>query len=59
MWCMLRHGRADDFVIATGRGHSLRQFLGLDVSRVGRDHCDLVTFDLRFLRPAEVNRLEG
>ena len=56
---MLRHGRADDFVIATGRGHSLRQFLGLDVSRVGRDHCDLVTFDLRFLRPAEVNRLEG
>jgi len=56
---MLRHGRADDFVIATGRGHSLRQFLGLDVGRVGRDHCDLVTFDLRFLRPAEVNRLEG
>ena len=59
MWRMLRHGRADDFVIATGSGHSVRQFLELAFGRVGRDYRDFVAFDPRFLRPTEVNRLEG
>ena len=44
MWRMLRHGRADDFVIATGSDHSVRQFLELAFGRVGRDYRDFVAF---------------
>jgi GDPmannose 4,6-dehydratase len=59
MWLMLQHDRPDDFVIATGETYSVRDFLTEAFALVGRDWQDVVTFDERFMRPAEVDVLIG
>jgi GDPmannose 4,6-dehydratase len=59
MWRMLQHARADDFVIATGESHSVREFLEAAFSYAGLDWHDHVEMDARYLRPSEVDRLEG
>ncbi len=59
MWLMLQHDRADDFVIATGEMHTVREFVELAFSSVGRDWQDFVEIDPRYLRPTEVDELEG
>lgn len=60
MWLMLQQDTADDYVIATGETHSIRDFLDLAFTRVGiTDWAPLVTQDPAFYRPAEVDLLIG
>jgi GDPmannose 4,6-dehydratase len=59
MWRMLQHDRADDFVIATGEMHSVREVVEIAFERVGLDWRDHVVVDETLLRPAEVDRLAG
>jgi GDPmannose 4,6-dehydratase len=59
MWQMLQLDTPDDFVIATGETHSVREFLELAFGRVGRDYRDFVEIGERHLRPAEVDLLLG
>jgi GDPmannose 4,6-dehydratase len=59
MWRMLQHERADDFVIATGESHSVRDFLDEAFTRVDLDWKRHVEIDKRYLRPAEVDELRG
>ncbi len=56
---MLQQDEPDDFVIATGRDHSVRDLLELAFGHVGLDYKDHVVVDERFLRPAEVDQLVG
>jgi GDPmannose 4,6-dehydratase len=59
MWMMLQQPVAEDFVIATGESHSIREFLDLAFERVGLDWHDFVEIDPRYYRPAEVDHLCG
>jgi len=59
MYLMLQQPEADDFVIATGRTHSVRQFLEIAFGHLGLDYERHVVQDPRFLRPAEVDHLTG
>lgn len=59
MWRMLQHGTPDDFVLATGTGYSVRDFLALAFDHVGLDWEKYVRFDNRYLRPAEVQSVIG
>jgi GDPmannose 4,6-dehydratase len=59
MHTMLEHPSADDFVIATGETHSVRDFCKLAFSEVGLNYADYGVQDSRFYRPAEVDLLIG
>jgi GDPmannose 4,6-dehydratase len=59
MWLMLQQDEASDYVIATGRPHSVRQFVEIAFERAGLDWEQHVVLDARFLRPAEVDQLIG
>ncbi|MGA1192996.1 MAG: GDP-mannose 4,6-dehydratase [Kiritimatiellia bacterium] len=59
MWLMLQQDEPDDYVIATGETHSVREFLELAFSRVDLDYKEYVVVDPKFLRPAEVDLLLG
>jgi len=59
MWMMLQADAADDYVIATGETHSVREFCELAFARVGLDAGQYVKSDPEFLRPAEVDQLVG
>ena len=59
MWLMLQQDTPDDYVVATGRTVSVRDFGSLAFSHVGLNFEDHVTVDLRFMRPAEVDVLLG
>jgi len=59
MWLMLQQKEAEDFVIATGHTHSVEDFVRLAFAYVDLDHKDHVTIDKRFVRPAEVDFLQG
>jgi GDPmannose 4,6-dehydratase len=59
MWLMLQQQEPEDFVIATGQTHSVRDFLQLAFARVDLDWQDFVDFDESLLRPAEVDVLTG
>ena len=59
MYRMLQQSEPDDFVVATGETHSIREFLELAFSHVGLDWRDHVVSDQRFFRPAEVDLLVG
>ncbi len=60
MWLMLQQPVGDDFVIATGRSHSIRDLLDLAFGHVGiEDWGPYVRQDKRFMRPAEVDRVVG
>jgi GDPmannose 4,6-dehydratase len=59
MWMILQHDRPDDFVIATGVRHSVRELLDLAFGLVDLDWHDYVRTDPAYLRPAEVDVLEG
>jgi len=56
---MLQQPEADDFVVATGETHSVREFCELAFAEAGLDYCDFVKEDPRFFRPAEVEILVG
>ncbi|MBE9078034.1 GDP-mannose 4,6-dehydratase [Romeria aff. gracilis LEGE 07310] len=59
MWLMLQQAKADDYVIATGETHSIKEFLEIAFNYVNLDWNQYVTFDPRYLRPAEVDLLIG
>ncbi len=59
MWLMLQQKQADDYVVATGETHSVREFLDIAFSYVNLNWEDYVAFDKRYLRPAEVDLLVG
>ena len=59
MWRMLQHDAPDDFVVATGDAHSVREFVELAFVRAGLDHEQHVEIDPRYFRPAEVDYLLG
>jgi GDPmannose 4,6-dehydratase len=59
MWRMLQADTADDFVLATGTAHTVRDFLEFSFSHVGLNWEDYVRFDPKFLRPTEVDQLIG
>lgn len=60
MWRMLQADQADDYVVATGHTHSIRELLDLAFRRVGIDDWGpLVDIDAQFMRPAEVDELVG
>jgi GDPmannose 4,6-dehydratase len=59
MWMMLQMDKPDDYVIATGRTMSVRQFADMAFTHAGMDYRDFVAFDPRYLRPAEVEELRG
>jgi GDPmannose 4,6-dehydratase len=59
MWMMLQQPVADDFVIATGISHSVRDLVETAFMHVGLDWNQYVTLDPKFIRPAEVEHLIG
>ncbi|WP_296606670.1 GDP-mannose 4,6-dehydratase, partial [Nocardioides sp.] len=60
MWLMLQQPVADDYVIATGEAHSIRDFLDAAFGHIGIDDwTPYVRQDPRFMRPAEVDHLIG
>jgi GDPmannose 4,6-dehydratase len=59
MWLMLQQEKPDDYVIATGETHSVREFLDAAFSLVELDWRKYVVHDPRYLRPAEVDLLVG
>ncbi|WNZ11718.1 GDP-mannose 4,6-dehydratase [Streptomyces sp. 11x1] len=59
MWLMLQQAQPDDYVVATGASHSVRDFVEHCFAHVGLDWRDHVRFDDRYLRPTEVDDLVG
>ncbi len=60
MWLMLQQPQPDDYVIATGRTHSVRDFVRIAFEAAGLGSYEpYVAIDSRFVRPAEVDRLIG
>jgi len=59
MWKMLQQEKPQDFVIATGEGHTIREFCQIAFARLGLDYLDHVVFDQKFYRPIEAVPLIG
>jgi len=59
MWLMLQQPEPEDFVVATGRTHSVRQLLEAAFGQLGLDYRDHVEVDPQYLRPADVDQLVG
>lgn len=59
MWLMLQQDKPDDFVIATGETHSVREFTEKVFSRLDLDYNKYVSVDPRYFRPTEVDVLLG
>jgi GDPmannose 4,6-dehydratase len=59
MWCMLQQPQPDDYVIATGESHSVREFCEAAFAVANLDYRDYVVADPRFYRPAEIETLVG
>ena len=59
MWMMLQQERPDDYVIATGESHSVREFAEVAFNHAGLDWEKYVEVDSRYFRPSEVDHLMG
>ena len=59
MWRMLQADEPDDYVLATGVGYTIKDFLEAAFGHVGLDWREFVRFDERYLRPTEVDALIG
>lgn len=59
MWLMLQQDKPDDYVIATGEMHTVRELLDVAFSHLGLDWNKYVRIDLRYMRPSEVDALCG
>ncbi|HEX6459981.1 MAG TPA: GDP-mannose 4,6-dehydratase [Thermoleophilaceae bacterium] len=59
MWMMLQQDEPDDYVIATGEAHSVRELVDIAFAHLDLDPDDYVRIDPRFMRPAEVDHLIG
>lgn len=58
-WLMMQHTKPDDYVIATGETHSVREFCQLAFAHVGLNYIEYVKINPQFVRPAEVDLLLG
>ena len=59
MWMMLQQDKPDDYVIATGESHSVRELLDVAFGTLGLDWKPYVEIDPRYFRPTEVDHLHG
>jgi len=59
MWLMLQQNQPDDYVIATGETHSVREFVDVAFDCVGLDSSKYLRIDNRLMRPADVEHLQG
>lgn len=59
MWLMLQQDKPDDYVIATGETHSVKEFIEIAFDEAGLDWEKYVVVDPKFIRPAEVDLLLG
>ncbi len=59
MWLMVQQPQGDDFVVATGESHSVRELCELAFRHVGLDYQEFVDIDPRYYRPTEVDFLLG
>lgn len=59
MWMMLQAEQPDDYVVATGESYSVRDFLEAAFGHLDLNHEDYVVIDPEFMRPSEVDHLEG
>jgi GDPmannose 4,6-dehydratase len=59
MWMMLQQEKPDDFVIATGETHSVREFVEIVFAKLGLNYNKYVMVDQRYFRPTEVDVLLG
>ena len=59
MWLMLQQDRPEDYVVATGISHSVRDLVEIAFTHAGLDWQEHVRIDPTFLRPAEVDHLIG
>jgi GDPmannose 4,6-dehydratase len=59
MWMMLQQPQPDDYVVATGENHSVREFCEVAFRHVGLDYRDWVMVDPEYFRPADVEHLAG
>jgi len=59
MWLMLQQAAPDDYVVATGKSHTVREFVELAFAEAGLDWRAHVETDERYLRPTEADALEG
>lgn len=59
MWLMLQQKEPDDYVIATGETHTVKEFVEIAFNHVGLNWIDYVVSDPKFMRPAEVDLLLG
>jgi GDPmannose 4,6-dehydratase len=59
MWAMLQQDKPDDYVVATGETHSVRELCEAAFAHVGLDYRDYVVTDQKYIRPAEVDLLVG
>jgi GDPmannose 4,6-dehydratase len=59
MWMMLQQDKPDDYVIATGRKISVREFANMAFACVGLNAMDFIEIDPRYFRPTEVDQLQG
>ena len=59
MWMMLQHSEPDEYVVATGKTHTVREFLEVVFQHAGLNYEDHVVIDQRFIRPRDVPYLCG
>lgn len=59
MWLMLQQDEPDDYVVATNETHTVEEFLEVSFSHLNMDWREYVSFDPKFMRPAEVDLLIG
>src|SRR5438034_1025689 len=59
MWMMMQLEEPDDYVLATGETHSVRDFLDVAFGRLDLDWKEFVEVDARYFRPAEIDQLQG
>lgn len=59
MWMMLQHESPDDYVVATGECHSVRDFCKITFNKLDMDYEQYVKQDPKFMRPEELNYLKG
>ena len=59
MWLMLQQDKPDDYIIATGESHSVKEFVEAVFDHLGLDWQKYVAIDRRYFRPTEVDHLQG
>src|SRR3712207_3059053 len=59
MWRMLQADEPDDYVLATGEMHTIREFIDEAAAHLGMDWEKVIEIDPRYYRPAEVDALQG